>query len=402
MPQRVGGIMASAENNYIQNWTQKEILKRLFYPGQEDPKQELRLKRFYMALASYAMFWALTVFCYWQGYFLASWTGVAGFVLLTIAVNLVFYLFFIKRWNLRLNEPSMTLPQMVAAILIFMSTLYFYTEEVRGAFLILCYIIFMFGVLKLKVRHFLLLTILVLLLYGFIIALLYTFAPHRVDFQVAVLHLVITAMGLFWFSLVGGYISQLRSKLANTNAQLQMAMDRIEELASLDHLTGVYNRRKMMEVLEYEKKLADRTLGTFSIMLLDLDHFKEVNDIYGHLAGDNVLRVFTQEIGSSLREVDFLARYGGEEFLVLLPRTGLQEALQCAERLRQKSARIQFPGMPQSFSQKISIGIAKYCAVESLEATLQRMDQALYAAKENGRNRVEYQQNSAGAVAASN
>ncbi|MGM0424505.1 MAG: GGDEF domain-containing protein [Thermodesulfobacteriota bacterium] len=355
----------------------------------DKPKQKLRLQRFFMALASYIIFLGLTLFCYWQGYFLASWWVMLLFVVLILVLNLGLYLLFILELNLGFRDASLTLPQMLVAILVFMASLYFYTEEVRGALLILCYVIFMFGVLRLKVRQFVQLTVLVLVLYGLIIALLAYFEPQRVDFQLSLLYLVITALGLFWFSLMGGYISQLRSRLANTNDQLHAALEKIEELASVDHLTGVYNRRKMMQALEYEKRLADRMLGTFSILLLDLDHFKEVNDLYGHLAGDSVLQTFVQEISASLREVDLLARYGGEEFLVLLPRTELQQALQCAERLRQKTMHITFPGMPKGFSLQISIGVAEYHLVESLESTLHRMDQALYLAKERGRNRVE-------------
>ncbi|MFO8033338.1 MAG: GGDEF domain-containing protein [Desulfohalobiaceae bacterium] len=358
----------------------------------DKPKQKLRLQRFFMALASYIIFLGLTLFCYWQGYFLASWWVMLLFVVLILVLNLGLYLLFILELNLGFRDASLTLPQMLAAILVFMASLYFYTEEVRGALLILCYVIFMFGVLRLKVRQFAQLTVLVLVLYGLIIALLAYFEPQRVDFQLSLLYLVITALGLFWFSLMGGYISQLRSRLANTNDQLHAALEKIEELASVDHLTGVYNRRKMMQALEYEKRLADRMLGTFSILLLDLDHFKEVNDLYGHLAGDSVLQTFVQEISASLREVDLLARYGGEEFLVLLPRTELQQALQCAERLRQKTMHIAFPGMPKGFSLQISIGVAEYHLVESLESTLHRMDQALYLAKERGRNRVEHLQ----------
>lgn len=380
--------MPELDSDFEQPMGRAQKVLELALP-QDKPKQKLRLQRFFMALASYIMFLGLTIFCYWQGYFLASWWVMLVFVVLTMVLNIAFYLLFVLELNLHFKDASLTLPQMLAAIFIFMATLYFYVQEVRGALLILCYIIFMFGVLRLRVRQFVQLTLLVLFLYSVVVALLYYFEPQRVDLKLSLLHLVITAMGLFWFSLMGGYISQLRSRLANTNSQLHTAVDKIEELASLDHLTGTYNRRKMMQALEYEKKLADRRLGTFSILLLDLDHFKEVNDFYGHLAGDNVLQTFVREISASLREVDILARYGGEEFLVLLPRTGMQEAMQCAERLRQKTMHISFPGMPQGFKLKVSIGVAEYHPVESLESTLHRMDQALYLAKERGRNRVE-------------
>lgn len=356
---------------------------------QKKTKQTLRLKRFYMALASYALFWILGLVCYWQGFFQASFGLLSGLILSSLAVNLAFFLLFITGWNQRFKEPSLTLSQMLAAIFILMGALYFFTENIRGALLVYCYIVFMFGVFRLKVRDFLLLTVFVLGLYSVMIFLLHRFEPQRLDFRVSALHMVIIAVGLFWFSLMGGYISQLRARLANTNSQLQSALQRIEELANKDDLTGIYNRRKMIEALEYEKKLSDRGMGGFCVLLLDLDYFKDVNDEYGHLAGDEVLRVFVREIGSSLREIDLLARYGGEEFLVLLPRIGLQEALQCAQRLRQKTAQIVFPSLPSEFRLKTSIGVAEYNPVESLESTLHRMDQALYRAKERGRNRVE-------------
>ncbi len=156
-----------------------------------------------------------------------------------------------------------------------------------------------------------------------------------------------------------------------------------------DPLTGLYNRRHMVELLEHEVEQARRYGLPLSVLALDLDRFKQVNDEFGHPAGDQVLGVAAQRISFALRKVDRLARMGGEEFLVLCPRTDQEGALLLAERIRSGMASETMPGLPQARVVTVSVGVAVLDPEEDEVGTLiARADARLYEAKEQGRNRV--------------
>ena len=163
----------------------------------------------------------------------------------------------------------------------------------------------------------------------------------------------------------------------------------LERLARTDSLTGLLNRQRLMEKLEKEIDRAMRYKRPLSIMLLDLDHFKEVNDNHGHLVGDSVLVKAASEISGTLRKTDFAGRYGGEEFCVVLPETGLEGAEDLAERLRSAiSSSVHSLPDGTELSITCSIGVAKAsCGI--LEDIIAVADAALYLAKRSGRNRVE-------------
>jgi diguanylate cyclase (GGDEF)-like protein len=163
----------------------------------------------------------------------------------------------------------------------------------------------------------------------------------------------------------------------------------VQELAITDSLTKVNNRRRFFDLAEQEFERSRRYNRPLSLIMLDIDHFKRVNDTYGHAAGDTVLERLAQLCQKSLREVDVFARYGGEEFVILLPETTSQEALLTAERIRQLVARTPIEIASDSLTITISFGIVeldKSC--KNVEELLDRSDQAMYASKRNGRNRV--------------
>ncbi|MBI3285816.1 MAG: GGDEF domain-containing protein [Burkholderiales bacterium] len=166
----------------------------------------------------------------------------------------------------------------------------------------------------------------------------------------------------------------------------------IEALANRDALTGCFNRRYFMEQATRLLKQGQRSGLPTSLLMLDIDHFKSVNDRYGHAAGDLALRAVAQRLGATLRETDLAARIGGEEFVVLLPDTAREPALTAAERLRLaiQDAGVSVPGLPEPLRVSASLGVALTLADgDTLDALLERADQALYAAKRGGRNRVE-------------
>ncbi|MFN4132572.1 MAG: diguanylate cyclase [Caldimicrobium sp.] len=157
------------------------------------------------------------------------------------------------------------------------------------------------------------------------------------------------------------------------------------EASITDYLTGLYNRRFMEEALKREKAVADRYGITFSLILLDIDNFKLINDIYGHAKGDEVLVKVAQILKDNLRASDLCGRWGGEEFLILLRSANLSQSLNKAEKLREMIAMLKIPPIE---SITASFGVAEYNSPESYEETLRRADLALYRAKSQGKNCV--------------
>jgi diguanylate cyclase (GGDEF)-like protein len=172
---------------------------------------------------------------------------------------------------------------------------------------------------------------------------------------------------------------------------LNQARATVEKLAVSDGLTGIYNRRHGMELLTIELSKAQRLGHPLCCLLIDIDYFKQINDSYGHAAGDQVLIGVTAELQKELRRYDILFRYGGEEFVVIFPGQGLGDARGCAERLRQACADLQVPidTGKQSIQVTLSGGLTTLREGEdSSEAILKRADIALYQAKDGGRNRI--------------
>lgn len=163
----------------------------------------------------------------------------------------------------------------------------------------------------------------------------------------------------------------------------------IQKLASRDMLTGAYNRRRLDEEFTRLQSRCERTGDNFSMMLLDVDDFKSINDTHGHLAGDELLRNLTKIAQKSIRVEDYFARYGGDEFCILLPSTGAAEAFTLAERLRAAYARTPTHFAGKAINSTISIGVADSSQAGLLfESLMAAADQALYKAKQDGRNKV--------------
>jgi len=350
---------------------------------ENDKKQALRIKRFFMALGSYAMWVILTFYCYFQGFFRMSLKSTLTCFLLVALTNLILYILFRTGCNKKFHDQSLTAIQIVVGTFWAMVIVY-YTDEARGAMLLLFLIVFVFGMFRLKLKQFQLLAFFSIGCYAVVIYLLFINRPDQMNIKVELMNMLILAVVLPWFAFLGSYINNLRSELVKTKTI-------VENMAIHDDLTGAYNRRQLYKILKREKSLADRTGPLFSISIIDIDHFKKVNDTHGHLAGDLVLKELVHEIKKSLRSHDYLARMGGEEFVIILAYPNLEQAIKCSRRIKRKVADLSFSGLPESFRITISMGVTKYFYSEPIEKTLSRADKALYRAKEMGRNRVETQ-----------
>ncbi|MFY0990064.1 sensor domain-containing diguanylate cyclase [Halomonas sp. C05BenzN] len=170
--------------------------------------------------------------------------------------------------------------------------------------------------------------------------------------------------------------------------QRRRAEERVKAMAITDGLTGITNRQELGRLLESEMRRAVRYASPLSLIMYDLDHFKSINDRFGHNAGDDVLKTVASLVNDSLRDSDMHGRWGGEEFMVLLPQTGLDAARKVAEKLRQGIASHRFERLGTITA---SFGVVELAGRESSRSLAQRVDDDLYRAKELGRNRVEAQ-----------
>jgi len=360
---------------------QQTIVKRiLLFPvlPQNDPEQAIRIRRFFMAFSVYLLCFGLAYASYLAD--VMEWRAIAGFLIIIPVINISFYIVFRTGLNRKMPDPSLTSIQMFAGILVTMYGMY-YANESRGAMLLVYVMILIFGVYRLNTRRFLSISVFTLLTYGIDIALLRYFRPEKVNFTIEYLQWFVLALVLAAFSVIGGHISSLRQKLGKS-------LSVIRELSIHDELTGAYNRRHLVELLDYELKRAFRGNYQFSVAMLDIDHFKSVNDTYGHQTGDEVLRTVSKMIQDNLRSADFCGRYGGEEFLMVMTQTDLEGAMLCAERVRAAIEKKLFIASESDFRVTVSLGVTQYQSREDLTTLISRADQALYRAKRWGRNRV--------------
>lgn len=195
---------------------------------------------------------------------------------------------------------------------------------------------------------------------------------------------------LFMAALVPAIVAPLATHLVVTLVfDLERARGELTSLAHRDGLTQLFNRRHFVEQLNVEAPRALRGKRSLSVLMIDADHFKQINDHHGHATGDHVLRQLALACGRGLRPYDLLARFGGEEFVLMLPDTGLPEACEVAERLRADVAALQLASLAgEPVAVTVSIGVAALQADDStVSALVERADIALYAAKRDGRNR---------------
>lgn len=184
-------------------------------------------------------------------------------------------------------------------------------------------------------------------------------------------------------------LKMTRDQLQASLKEQQKLAQKLEKLATTDSLTEIANRRHFLDLANKELHRTHRYSNGFSLLMLDLDYFKNINDTFGHGVGDEILKNMTKTTAECLRNVDIFGRLGGEEFAILLPETELSQAQNVAERIRKQIAQITFQVQDQMVSITVSIGITVYQAQDcKIEDILKRADHALYQAKKEGRNRI--------------
>jgi hypothetical protein len=291
---------------------------------QDDPAQAHRIRRY--VIAGCTSF--VVLFLFWL-YVLIGLMDSGAFVNIaaaTVVANAVFYGILRSGLNKRLPDPSLTLWMILVSTAIILYAI----GESRGgrASLLLVYLVpFLFGLFRLSAVGMLSIAALFLAGHGWILSKEWMHMDSRGSFQLQVIELVLPAFVLCWFAVFAGHVGSLRKSLADSKSRLEAALARLQTLVSRDDLTGLYNRRHITDILEQERSRADRGGLPFCVFMIDIDRFKNINDNFGHAAGDEVLKSFAESVRQILRPTDFFARYGGEEFLLVSTQTGLEGAL---------------------------------------------------------------------------
>lgn len=182
-------------------------------------------------------------------------------------------------------------------------------------------------------------------------------------------------------------IVNMTRELEKKNAQLKEALTTIKKIMNKDYLTGILNRKGFESMLKREISFALRHKLPLSVVMIDIDYFKEINDTYGHETGDKVLKIFAKTLKKSIRQEDILGRLGGEEFVIAFPNTNIEQALSAAERIRQKIEKMKIKAINGNIT--ASFGITELLSTDDERSILKRADDALYEAKRHGRNRCE-------------
>lgn len=352
--------------------------------------QNLLIKRFGMAVATYLMIAALAGIAYYHDLFSVRGSAVAALLSIAAVSQLLFFGVFLTGRNLTFRDPSLTEAQVLVALGL-MTAMVAMLDEGRGSLLLIYPMSLLFGLFQLPPRVFF--RCAGLAFFGFVLINLYDAYQMRMpDPGLATLQVCALGLVLLWLSLFASYMQSMRQRMRQRRFALQAhqetlrgMMRQLEDLVATDELTGLCNRRHFLRMAarELERLTPKRQHG---LALIDLDHFKAINDRYGHAAGDRVLQAFAGAATACLRDSDIIARYGGEEFVLLVPNTDADAFLSCCERLRLAFMEIEPSGVKvQNLS--LSVGMTLVSMHDDLDEALHRADQALYQAKRTGRNR---------------
>ena len=352
-----------------------------------DKRQRIRLAM--SGLAALLMVFCLVVMNSVAAAGLASTSEVRVWTACSVLGLIAVYAAIRSGWSRRFKDPALTLAQILYAITC-CAAAFVIAGPARGVTLPILAIILMFGIFGLTTRQ--MLGVLVYSLVAFGVASGVVAARDEPDYPpvVAAAYVGMVVVVLLSSTFLTTRVQSTREHLRRQKAELAQALEQIRQLATHDDLTGLLNRRAMLDRMQLEQHRSLRSGSPLLIAQLDIDHFKAVNDTHGHAAGDLVLQSFADTVRRNVRDTDVLARWGGEEFVLLLCDTPAADAVTLMERLRQvvQAMQVPVPEGGEPITVTVSIGLARHTPAHPLAGTLERADRALYAAKAGGRNRV--------------
>jgi diguanylate cyclase (GGDEF)-like protein len=291
-------------------------------------------------------------------------------------------------WNLRLRDQNVIGPQVAAGVAVHLMVVAL-APQIAFPALANLFTVLAFGVLWLSLRGSLVIWSLTVIATGAVL----WFAGDRArmaasnPFEMSVSWLCFSFV-LGRCLLLSANANQMRARLADGRRKLAASLEQVHQLASRDELTRILNRRSLLEAMERERDRAERSGAPFSIAMIDLDHFKRINDDHGHAAGDAVLRAFAASVHDTMRVTDVFGRYGGEEFLFIMVGTEPPPALKAMERIRAAVAAQDWGAIDPGIAVTFSAGIASHRKGETIEQLMHRADGAMYQAKAAGRDQV--------------
>lgn len=288
--------------------------------------------------------------------------------------------------NRRFADPTLAMPQTIMAQSLIAAG-YSMTGPVHGATVIMLSLVMVFGMFSLRPQAVRAACIYTVTLMGLVMVWCATHQPLHYPARQEVFNFALTAIVMLAISQLSGQLTEMRTRLKTQKIALEGALAHIKEMAARDELTGLPNRRRMMTLLQEHATRHARGGPRFFVCIIDLDHFKHINDSYGHAAGDAVLRAFATQAQVVLRTTDMIGRWGGEEFLLLLPESAPGDPALGVARLRDSLANMPASQSLPGVRVRFSAGLARYEDGEPIDQAIERADRALYAAKSAGRNR---------------
>jgi diguanylate cyclase (GGDEF)-like protein len=351
-----------------------------------DPAQRGRLAQSGRAMV--VMGSAVAAVHYFVAIGIATVPSVRVWTVVSLAGLAVAFLMIRTGWSRRWSDPSMTVAQMLFAITM-AAWAYAMLGPARGAVFPIVMVIFMFGLFAAKPRQMAWTSLFAVVVFGLAMAFMAWRLPLVYPPKVELGHFIMVATMLPAASMLAARISLMRQRMRAQRLELKQALARIEELATCDTLTGLLNRRHLLEVLERERQRSVRSGQAFCIAVLDLDGLREVNRRHGIATGDQVLRSFAQEAQAAVRIVDRLGRHGGGTFVLLLCDTRAPLARMGVERLRERVAAMAVHAASgEAVRITVSAGLTEHHAGETIDQALSRAQLALREAKAQGRNRM--------------
>lgn len=305
-----------------------------------------------------------------------------------VAISAAQYAAYASGWNLRFRDPSLTGPLVTLGVAMQLGVVAT-APQIAFPYLANLFTVFAFGMIWLSLRESAVVWSLGVLATG---GVLYWVGGRIAVPAATPLELVI--VWLYFSAILGRCLvlsaqaNDMRARLMANRRKLAASLEQIRELASHDELTGALNRRSIIERLEQEIARAQRSGAAFSLALLDLDDFKQVNDTYGHGAGDAVLKALVETIHATMRATDSFGRYGGEEFLMVMPASSPALAQNGLQRIRAVMAARNCDEIAAGLVVRFSAGVAGFRKDESAVQLINRADAALYEAKRSGRDRI--------------
>jgi diguanylate cyclase (GGDEF)-like protein len=352
-----------------------------------DPRQRIRLAQAGLAMLLMAgcvasMHVGVALGIVDGGRALDVWTAlsIAGFVIVGVLIR--------TGAAARFADPSLAVFQMAFSIAC-AAWGYAIAGSAHVVAPIMLAVILMFGMFGMTTRQVVGVAVYATVLFGAVMAWKTRDDPARYVASSDLLVFLVMLTMIAGVVILSTRLHRMRDRLRERTDALEVALAHIQRLATHDELTGLVNRRHMQAMLEGERDRSQRDGHAWCIALLDLDHFKRLNDAHGHACGDEALRALGHRTAALIRKTDALGRWGGEEFVLLLPATTLDAAHRSVDRVREHFHQHAFQVDTLSLTLSFSAGVTEHRPGETVAQTLERADRLMYRAKEQGRNRVE-------------